>query len=442
MRTVRGILIPNFQSSYAIESKVEGIKDWQMSCNTMGKECPCEVIIANESAVIMFDKDIQPGSYDMDIEYMNTVISDIREARELDVMENPAMESIYVIDEKSNDVVKNKFTEVAAKYLDKFALEELSLIGLNTVGMESGEVEVPSPQPAVPTEVEEVIESPVVAENEPNLEEVAQPEPAPVQVSESEDGKKVEIVQITEDDALQVKEFLDGLKAMNMTVSDFLLAIKSIKAYMSTVAKVNPEPVEEIVEETPAEVPAPEDVVGAEDYSYQDAVPYPSRPGADPQSVNGGVSDIAETEDIQAKAGEVLANESADPYAGLDNSVEPTKPETIGMESVEEQTPAEPVEEEKEDVHEDATDPEDLFNEPEEVATESIDDSEPFIMTLAKEAHNDSELFDLMMEHKAELPQEILMESVNINMYEKLINNVIINTNAVEKIKRGMRINN
>ena len=429
MKTIRGILIPDYKSSYAIESKVEGIKDWQLSCNTMGKDCPCEVIIANESAVIMFDKDIVPGSYDMDLEYINTVISDINEARSLDIMENPAMESIHILDEKANESMKSEFGKIAAKYLDEFALGELSLIGVNAlVGMEAGEVEVPSPQPAVTVAEVEIEEEP-----DTSAEDIVdEPEPAP-NVAKSVDpntGKAVSIVQITEDDAVQIKEFIDGLKEMNMTVSDFLSAIKSIKAYMSTVAKAEPPVEEPEVAETPELV----DGVGTEDYSYQDAVPYPTRPGADPQSANGGISDIAETEDIQAKAGEVVANESVDPYASLENTVEAST--TIAMESIE------PEYQEEENVEEDGgSDPEELFDEPETVATESIDDSEDFIMTLAREAHNDSELFDLMMEHKNDLPREILMESININMYEKLVNNTIINTNAVERIKRGMRVN-
>lgn len=429
MKTIRGILIPDYKSSYAIESKVEGIKDWQLSCNTMGKDCPCEVIIANESAVIMFDKDIVPGSYDMDLEYINTVISDINEARSLDIMENPAMESIHILDEKANESMKSEFGKIAAKYLDDFALGELSLIGVNALaGMEAGEVEVPSPQPAVTVAEAEVEEEP-----DTSAEDIVdEPEPVP-NVAKSVDpntGKAVSIVQITEDDAVQIKEFIDGLKEMNMTVSDFLSAIKSIKAYMSTVAKAEPPVEEPEVAETPELV----DGVGTEDYSYQDAVPYPTRPGADPQSANGGISDIAETEDIQAKAGEVVANESVDPYASLENTVEAST--TIAMESIE------PEHQEEENVEEDGgSDPEELFDEPETVATESIDDSEDFIMTLAREAHNDSELFDLMMEHKNDLPREILMESININMYEKLVNNTIINTNAVERIKRGMRVN-
>lgn len=436
MKTIRGILIPDYKSSYAIESKVEGIKDWQLSCNTMGKDCPCEVIIANESAVIMFDKDIVPGSYDMDLEYINTVISDINEARSLDIMENPAMESIHILDEKANESMKSEFGKIAAKYLDDFALGELSLIGVNALGgMEAGEVEVPSPQPAVTVAEVEVEEEP-----DTSAEDIVdEPEPVP-NVAKSVDpntGKAVSIVQITEDDAVQIKEFIDGLKEMNMTVSDFLSAIKSIKAYMSTVAKAEP-PVEE---PEVTETPEPVDGVGTEDYSYQDAVPYPSRPGADPQSSNGGISDIAETEDIQAKAGEVVANESVDPYASLENTVEPST--TIAMESIESEHQEEVTEtQEEESVEEDGgSDPEELFDEPETVATESIDDSEDFIMTLAREAHNDSELFDLMMEHKNDLPREILMESININMYEKLVNNTIINTNAVERIKRGMRVN-
>lgn len=429
MKTIRGILIPDYKSSYAIESKVEGIKDWQLSCNTMGKDCPCEVIIANESAVIMFDKDIVPGSYDMDLEYINTVISDINEARSLDIMENPTMESIHILDEKANESMKSEFGKIAAKYLDDFALGELSLIGVNALaGMEAGEVEVPSPQPAVTVAEAEVEEEP-----DTSAEDIVdEPEPVP-NVAKSVDpntGKAVSIVQITEDDAVQIKEFIDGLKEMNMTVSDFLSAIKSIKAYMSTVAKAEPPVEEPEVAETPELV----DGVGTEDYSYQDAVPYPTRPGADPQSANGGISDIAETEDIQAKAGEVVANESVDPYASLENTVDAST--TIAMESIE------PEHQEEENVEEDGgSDPEELFDEPETVATESIDDSEDFIMTLAREAHNDSELFDLMMEHKNDLPREILMESININMYEKLVNNTIINTNAVERIKRGMRVN-
>lgn len=429
MKTIRGILIPDYKSSYAIESKVEGIKDWQLSCNTMGKDCPCEVIIANESAVIMFDKDIVPGSYDMDLEYINTVISDINEARSLDIMENPAMESIHILDEKANESMKSEFGKIAAKYLDEFALGELSLIGVNAlVGMEAGEVEVPSPQPAVTVAEVEIEEEPDTSAED--IVDESEPAPNVAKSTDPNTGKAVSIVQITEDDAVQIKEFIDGLKEMNMTVSDFLSAIKSIKAYMSTVAKAEPPVEEPEVAETPELV----DGVGTEDYSYQDAVPYPTRPGADPQSANGGISDIAETEDIQAKAGEVVANESVDPYASLENTVEAST--TIAMESIE------PEHQEEENVEEDGgSDPEELFDEPETVATESIDDSEDFIMTLAREAHNDSELFDLMMEHKNDLPREILMESININMYEKLVNNTIINTNAVERIKRGMRVN-
>lgn len=421
MRITRGILIPNYQSSYAIESKVEGIKDWQMSCTTMDKNCPCEVVIAGESAVIMFDKDIQPGSYDMDLEYMNTVISDIKEARELDIMEIPGMESIHIIDEKATEQDKTDFTNIASKYLDKFAMEELSLIGLNTLSMESGEVELPSPQPSV--EIEEDV---LVEESEPVVEEVPEPinEGEPVVEEEPKDVQPV-TPSMSEDESAQLKEFLDGLKEMGMTVGDFLSVIKSIKAFMLTQAKVT----------TPE--PEAEEVVAQEDYSYQDAVPYPDRPGSEAQSTTGGVSDIADTEDQQIEAGETVASESVDPYAGLDNAVEP---EIVAMESAEdgdvestepEATPNEP---------EEMTDPEELFNEPETIATES--DEEPFIMTLVKEVDNDTDLFNLMMEYKEELPKEILMESININMYEKLVNNVIMNTSAIDKIKRGMRVNN
>lgn len=422
MRITRGVLIPNYQSSYAIESKVDGIKDWQMSCTTMDKHCPCEVVIAGESAVIMFDKDIQPGSYDMDLEYMNTVISDIKEARELDIMEIPSMESIHIIDEKATEQDKTDFTNIASKYLDKFAMEELSLIGLDTLSMESGEVDLPSPQPPVEIEEETTAE-----ESEPVVEEVPEPinEEEPVVEEEPKDVQPV-IPSMNEDESAQLKEFFDGLKEMGMTVGDFLSVIKSIKAFMLTQAKViTPEP-------------EAEEVVAQEDYSYQDAVPYPERPGSEAQSTTGGVSDIADTEDQQIKAGETVASESVDPYAGLDNTVEP---ETVAMESSEpvdesestepEATPNEP---------EEMTDPEELFNEPETIATES--DEEPFIMTLVKEVDNDTDLFNLMMEHKEELPKEILMESININMYEKLVNNIIMNTSAIDKIKRGMRINN
>lgn len=423
MRITRGILIPNYQSSYAIESKVEGIKDWQMSCTTMDKHCPCEVVIAGESAVIMFDKDIQPGSYDMDLEYMNTVISDIKEARELDIMEIPGMESIHIIDEKATEQDKTDFTNIASKYLDKFAMEELSLIGLDTLSMESGEVELPSPQPPVEIEEEAPVEEPI--EPEPIAEEVSEPVvEEPVVEEEPKDAQPV-TPSMNEDDAAQLKEFFDGLKEMGMTVGDFLSVIKSIKAFMLTQAKVvTPEP-------------EAEEVVAQEDYSYQDAVPYPERPGSEAQSTTGGVSDIADTEDQQIKAGETVASESVDPYAGLDNTVEP---EIVAMESAEEveveSTEPETVQNEPEEM----TDPEELFNEPETIATES--DEEPFIMTLVKEVDNDTDLFNLMMEHKEELPKEILMESININMYEKLVNNIIMNTSAIDKIKRGMRINN
>lgn len=430
MRSIKGILIPNYRSSYAIESKVEGIKDWQMSCTTMDKQCPCDVVIAGESAVIMFDKEITPGSYDMDLDYMNTVISDIREARELDKMETPNMESVYLIDEKSSEHDKSEFTNIASKYLDKFAMEELSIIGLKTIATEDEHIEEPSPQPAVQAVEEEVTtESP---EEESGAQAEEDINPNPVQVSVSDNGNRVEIVNISEDDAVQIKEFINGLKEMNMTVDDFLSVIKSIKAYMSTQAKVDQEPEPEPV----AAEPAPETEVGQEDYSYQDAVPYPTRPGADPQSTNGGISDIAETEDIEAKAGEVLANESVDPYAGLDNNAATVPTETIAMES--EQVETEPA------------DPEELFNdtetiiatESEEVEEDNSNDPYSFVRMLASESVNDNELFNSMLEHRDNIPHEILMESVNINMYEKLINNTIINTNAVEKIKRGMRVNN
>lgn len=422
MRITRGILIPNYQSSYAIESKVDGIKDWQMSCTTMDKHCPCEVVIAGESAVIMFDKDIQPGSYDMDLEYMNTVISDIKEARELDIMEIPSMESIHIIDEKATEQDKTDFTNIASKYLDKFAMEELSLIGLDTLSMESGEVDLPSPQPPVEIEEETTVE-----ESEPVVEEV--PEPVKEEeIVDEEEPKDVQpvIPSMNEDESAQLKEFFDGLKEMGMTVGDFLSVIKSIKAFMLTQAKViTPEP-------------EAEEVVAQEDYSYQDAVPYPERPGSEAQSTTGGVSDIADTEDQQIKAGETVASESVDPYAGLDNTVEP---ETVAMESSESVDEPESIEPESTpNEPEEMTDPEELFNEPETIATES--DEEPFIMTLVKEVDNDADLFNLMMEHKEELPKEILMESININMYEKLVNNVIMNTSAIDKIKRGMRINN
>lgn len=422
MRITRGILIPNYQSSYAIESKVEGIKDWQMSCTTMDKHCPCEVVIAGESAVIMFDKDIQPGSYDMDLEYMNTVISDIKEARELDIMEIPSMESIHIIDEKATEQDKTDFTNIASKYLDKFAMEELSLIGLDTLSMESGEVDLPSPQPPVEIEEETTVE-----ESEPVVEEV--PEPVKEEeIVDEEEPKDVQpvIPSMNEDESAQLKEFFDGLKEMGMTVGDFLSVIKSIKAFMLTQAKViTPEP-------------EAEEVVAQEDYSYQDAVPSPERPGSEAQSTTGGVSDIADTEDQQIKAGETVASESVDPYAGLDNTVEP---ETVAMESSESVDEPESIEPEATpNEPEEMADPEALFNEPETIATES--DEEPFIMTLVKEVDNDADLFNLMMEHKEELPKEILMESININMYEKLVNNVIMNTSAIDKIKRGMRINN
>ena len=425
MRITRGILIPNYQSSYAIESKVEGIKDWQMSCTTMDKHCPCEVVIAGESAVIMFDKDIQPGSYDMDLEYMNTVISDIKEARELDIMEIPGMESIHIIDEKATEQDKTDFTNIASKYLDKFAMEELSLIGLNTLSMESGEVDLPSPQPLVEVEREPQVEEPV--ESEPITEEI----PEPVNEEEPVVEEEPKVVQpvtpsMNEDESVQIKEFLDGLKEMGMTVGDFLSVIKSIKAFMLTQAKVaSPEP-------------EAEEVVAQEDYSYQDAVPYPERPGSEAQSTTGGVSDIADTEDQQIKAGETVSSESIDPYAGLDNTVES---EVVAMESSEPMSEPESIEPEIiQNESEEMADPEALFNEPETIATES--DEEPFIMTLVKEVDNDADLFNLMMEHKEELPKEILMESININMYEKLVNNVIMNTSAIDKIKRGMRINN
>ena len=430
MRSIKGILIPNYRSSYAIESKVEGIKDWQMSCTTMDKQCPCDVVIAGESAVIMFDKEITPGSYDMDLDYMNTVISDIREARELDKMETPNMESVYLIDEKSSEHDKSEFTNIASKYLDKFAMEELSIIGLKTIATEDEHIEEPSPQPAVQAVDEEVTTE--LPEEESGAQAEEDVNPNPVQVSVSDNGNRVEIVNISEDDAVQIKEFINGLKEMNMTVDDFLSVIKSIKAYMLTQAKVDQEPEPEPV----AVEPAPETELGQEDYSYQDAVPYPTRPGADPQSTNGGISDIAEIEDIEAKAGEVLANESVDPYAELDNNAATAPTETIAMES--EQVETEPA------------DPEELFNdtettiatESEEVEEDNSNDPYSFVRMLASESVNDNELFNSMLEHRDNIPHEILMESVNINMYEKLINNTIINTNAVEKIKRGMRVNN
>lgn len=444
----RAILIPKYQSSYAIESKVEGIKDWHMSCNAMDKECPCEVVLAGESALILFNKEIDSNSYDMDVAYMETVLSDIKEARDLDRMEYPAMENIMTVDDKATDADNKAFIDKAAKYLDTFTLENLSIIGLDVsgvIGMEADEVVAEAP--TLTPEVAETLESPAVAENEPSPEYV-DPKPEPVQVSEAPGVEPVEITVITKDEALQVKEFIDGLKAMGMTVSDFLLTIKSIKAYMSTQAKVTTEeptitepPVEEVVEGTVVEAPVVvvEDEPATEDYSYQDAIPYPERPGHGTQAVTGGIHDIAETEETNAKAGETVTMESVDPYAELDNTLDKNKPtEIVAMESA-------PVDEPTaEDSTEEQVDPEELFKEEAEstIATESIDPNEPFIMTLAKSVTNDADLFELMMEHKSDIPKEILMESVNINMYEKLINNTMINTNMVDRIKRGMRINN
>ena len=105
---------------------------------------------------------------------------------------------------------------------------------------------------------------------------------------------------------------------------------------------------------------------------------------------------------------------------------------------------------ESEQVETEPADPEELFNdtettiatESEEVEEDNSNDPYSFVRMLASESVNDNELFNSMLEHRDNIPHEILMESVNINMYEKLINNTIINTNAVEKIKRGMRVNN
>lgn len=442
------IYIPNYKSSYAIENRVDSLEEWKESCVEAGVDCPVDVAMANGSALITFDKARPTGEFDKDVDFMRGFLADIEDARRLD-MQECACESITVIRDTSP---KDAGVALIEKLKQQGDFEPFDLIQISNlitgatnedaiyassgdgkqIAMESGDntntgvvkshtPEIPDVQPV---EVTPQVEPEVATDehNDDNQVAVTPVEPEPV-INELADDEK----EFTPEERKSIRAMLAFWK-MNTRRNAEQLSKAVEPEDVPEVEPVGDGPVIDGPESEQHEPPVTPGVeeepnndsktseqqdqntvnevaentgIGEEGYCHQDALPNIQNPHAGIGNESAGLSGTV--------------------YGALNNDGDTTSNEDT-----------EPVPEDEEET----VDAESAFN----TGTAKPTNPQELVIKLAMESASDDELFEKLLANKDVIPEDIMTESTEISLFEKIKNNTILNISPMTKMQRNMRI--